>query len=322
MDLAKISLNAIREKKVAILGYGNQGRAHALNLRDSGVLVRVGCASPSSQKRANEDGFEGASYLDAVKESDIAMLLVADQCMPAVFESILPSLKLNRKIIGFAHGYAVHFRTIQIPENIPYFLAAPKGAGAILRANFQKGGGLPGAFAVGSDPSDEFKALVLSYAKAIGIATSFLIESSFQEETEGDLFGEQAVLCGGLMQLMENAFEILVSNGAQPETAFLDCCFEAKMILELWIQYGPYEFSKMISPTAFYGGLSRGRRIIDSRVRAEMEKIFDELRNGEFKSEWAKEVAAGMPTLEPERQRLRDSPLQNAFERYLLTCGP
>jgi ketol-acid reductoisomerase len=300
----------LAQKQIAILGYGNQGQAHALNLRDSGSSVVIGARPGTGFDRAKADGFSPVSFQDAVQRSEIIMLLLPDQEISKIVQDL--QLLLAGKVIGLAHGFAYVFGGIDSLPNCRYFLAGPKGAGAILRARFIEGTFLPGAFAVSHS---ELKPLAQDYCRGIGINPKLLIETTFREETECDLFGEQAVLCGGIFRLMEMAFETLVKNGASREMAFLETCFEAKTILDLWMKYGPYELSRRISPTAFYGGLTRGKRVVPDEARMELEKIFQEVRSGEFAKEWLEEVENGTPSLSKERERLKKSELDSLYQK-------
>ncbi len=315
MNVAAISTESIRAKKIAVLGYGNQGRAHALNLMDSGVSVVVGARPGPSAEKAQADGCKVVSFTDAVKSSDIVMFLLPDQVIPQVYKELQPLLTAQPKWIGFAHGFAVVFGLIEKTAGCSYFLVGPKGAGALLRENFLKGGGLPGVFAVEPGAVPGTDALAMSYAKAMGCASSVLLKTTFREETECDLFGEQAVLCGGFMETMEAAFETLVEAGHTPEMAFFETCFEARMILELWMKYGPVGMAGRISPTAFYGGISRAPRIVPDSTKKEMRKIFSEIREGQFCKEWMEEVRQGMPKLAAEKSRLKESLLQKTWEK-------
>jgi len=315
MDLKSISLEPIRQKKVAVLGYGNQGRAHALNLRDSGVSVVVGARPGTGFDKAKGDGLDVKSVPAAIEGADIFMFFFPDQVIPQVYQEVTPLLVKAPRPIGFAHGFALTFQLINKIAGCSYFLVGPKGAGALLRDNFVKGGGLPGVYAVEPGAAPGMKELAISYAKAMGCASSVLLETTFREETECDLFGEQAVLCGGFMENMEAAFTTLVEAGHTPEMAFFEICFEAKMILELWMKYGPYGMANKISPTAFYGGLSRAPRIVPESVKAEMRKVFQEIRQGEFATEWMGEVANGMPRVKAEKERLKNSLLQKTWEK-------
>lgn len=315
VDVTNLSLEPIRRQKVAILGYGNQGRTHALNLRDSGVSVCVGARSGRGANQATEDGFHPLSVEAAVADSNVVMFLFGDTVIPDQHAAVLSHLEGSGKLVGFAHGYAYHFKKLTPASGCTYFLAAPKGPGALLRENFKRGGGLPGAFTLSPGAPQTDREIVLSYCKAIGVASSVLIETTFQEETEGDLFGEQAVLTGGMIALLEGAFDVLVKNGHQKETAFLDVCFEASVLIQLWIKFGPQGFAERISPTAFYGGLTRGKRIIDANARQKLEEMFQEVRNGTFAKEWGEEVAKGAPLLAEERARVRQTLLQETYRQ-------
>jgi len=314
MDLQQISLTPLRGLTVAVLGYGNQGRAQALNLRDSGVNVVVGGRPGKSLSLAKEDKFTILDNAGAARAADIIMLLLPDQTIGEVYQSLKAELTA-KKAVGFAHGFAYHFKQLGELALCGHFLVGPKGAGAILRKKFEKGGGLPGVFALGENATDQTRQWALAYAKGIGVATSVLIETTFQQETESDLFGEQAVLCGGIMRLMENAFGTLVENGISPEMAFFESCYEAKLILDLWVAHGPAGMAAKISPTAFYGGTTRGERLIGDSSKREMAKIFQEIRSGDFATEWLAEVRKGTPRLTAERQRLAASQLEKTYEQ-------
>ncbi len=304
---------SLRGKTVAILGYGNQGRAQALNLRDNGGTVVVGARPGAGAEAAKADGLEVKSIETAVHAADVSMLLFPDHVLPGLFADLRPHFAGGQKVFGFSHGYALKYGLIEPPVGARYFLVGPKGAGRILRENFQAGHGLPAVYALSDAKDEPLRQLALGYAKAVGCQSSWLLETTFALETEGDLFGEQAVLCGGLMTLLEVTFEELVKNGHDPKTAFFDCCYEAVLILRLWLDVGPKGMSEKISPTAFYGGLTRGPRVVSEPVRAEISKIFAEVRDGRFDEEWRKEVAAGSPKLAAERRRIADSLLQKTY---------
>ena len=313
MEGQKQSLKSILSTTVCIVGFGNQGSAQAENLRDSGVSVVIGARKDGqSWEKASKAGFKVLEISEAIKAAAIVMWLLPDQEIPKVFEKY--QTDLGGKLNGFSHGFALHFGLISTDPAIRYFLAAPKGAGAILRENYLSGEGLPGAFALGPHCGEDDRDLVVSYCHGIGIGRKLLIETSFQEETECDLFGEQAVLCGGIFQLMESAFEIMVRRGFSPEMAFLECGYESLMILKLWMKFGPSELSKRISPTAFFGGSTRGPRIIDDEVRKKMEVIMDEIQSGAFAKEWLAEIDADTPKLKAERSRLKDSAIEAAYQ--------
>lgn len=314
MDLQQISLAPLQALTVAVLGYGNQGRAQALNLRDSGVRVLVGGRPGKSLDLAKAEGFTILGNAEAARLADIIMLLLPDQTIGQIYGEIRGELT-TKKAVGFAHGFAYHFRQLGSLAPCAHFLVGPKGAGAILRKKFEQGGGLPGVFALGENATDQTRQWALAYAKAIGVATSVLIETTFQQETESDLFGEQSVLCGGIQQLMETAFETLVEQGIAPEMAFFESCYEAKLILDLWVAHGPSGMAAKISPTAFYGGTTRGKRLVGEATKREMTRIFQEIRSGEFAREWLDEVRNGTPRLAAERARLNDSLLEKTYRQ-------
>ncbi len=314
MNIENLSLEPIKDKKISILGYGNQGRVHALNLRDSGLNVIIGLREGKSSKLAKEDGFSPIDFKKAAELGDIVMFLLPDQVIGSIYSECTDGLKKN-KIIGFCHGFAFTFKQIDIFNSSSYILVSPKGAGAILRNEFTKGRGLPGVFAVYPKSSTKARDIALSYAKGTGIGYKYLFETTFEEETYCDLFGEQAVLCGGILKLMENAFEVLVNNGFSKEMAFFECCYEVKLIIDLWLKFGPYGISEKISPTAFYGGLTRGKMLIDERIRKKLEDIFIEIKNGKFATEWLNEVKNGMLKSKVEKTRLKSSLLENVFEK-------
>ncbi len=301
--------------RVAILGYGNQGRAQALNYRDSGGQVIIGArAEGQGAKLAAEEGFEVFSFSEAVERAPVVFFLLPDHVIPSVYQEVLPLLVRHSPWIGFAHGFAYHYKLLEKVENCDYFLVAPKGAGAILRKRFEAGSGLPVAYAIEGTAPPELKQFVLAYAKAIGCQGEPLA-TTFQSETECDLFGEQAVLCGGLMEMISYAQDLLVREGHEPRLAFLEVCYEAQRILDLLLSVGPEEMTRKISPTAFYGGVTRGPRVINATSKQEMEKIFEEIRDGRFTTEWLNEVLEGMPRLTQARAQIRESGLQKAFEK-------
>jgi ketol-acid reductoisomerase len=309
-----MTLESIQNKTVAILGYGNQGRAHALNLRDAGVSVRVG-ARPGglAWKSAVEDGFEPESFA-AAAQAQVVMFLLPDQTIASVFEDLLPLLKGSAKYIGFAHGFAYHFGGVPRLPNCQYFLVAPKGAGAMLRARFTSGGGLATTYAVAPDSLAETRALAESYARAIAGKASFIRETTFALETEGDLFGEQVVLVGGLTELMRAAFETLVRNGHPPEMAFFDVCQEVQVTVDLFLKHGPTGMAEKISPTALYGAATRGPRIINAESRKAMQLIFEEVRSGQFGKELLSEVESGGEKLRAARSRDVQSEWQKTYD--------
>ena len=284
----------IRAKKVAIIGYGSQGHAHALNLQESGVDVVVGLRDGSfSKAKAERAGLCVMSIADATKYADVIMILAPDTEQKNIWEeSIAPNLK-EGKAIAFAHGFNIRFGRIQPSVGIDVIMIAPKGPGHLVRRTFVEGGGVPALIAVTQDASGNAKALALSYASAIGGARAGILETTFTEETETDLFGEQVVLCGGLTSLVQAGFETLVEAGYQPEMAYFECLHEVKLIVDLMYEEGIAGMRYSISDTAEYGDVSRGPRIINNETKAEMKKILSEIRSGEFAKEWINESDGG-----------------------------
>jgi ketol-acid reductoisomerase len=296
----------IAGRKVAVIGYGSQGHAHALNLRDSGVDVRVGLRDGSSSRaKAEAAGLPVLSIADAAAEADLIMILAPDTDQKAIFEeSILPTLK-DGDAVFFAHGFNVRFGLIKAPAGVDVGMVAPKGPGHLVRRTYEGGGGVPALIAVDQDASGNAKALALSYADAIGGTRAGVLETTFSEETETDLFGEQVVLCGGLTALIQAGFETLVDAGYEPESAYFECLHEVKLIVDLIYEAGISGMRYSISTTAEYGDLTRGPRIVNDGVKAEMKKILEEIRSGQFAEEWIAEYSAGSPNfkrLEAEGQ--------------------
>ncbi len=288
-------LSRLDGKTVAVIGYGNQGRAHALNLRDSGVNVIIGQRPGASFDRALADGFSPAPASEATAQADVVMLLVPDETMGDIYASdVAPALKPGDSL-AFAHGFAVRFGYVLPPKDVDVFMVSPKGPGKHLRAQYVAASGLASLVAVHQDPSGGALGTALAYAKAIGVLRRCCIETTFAEECESDLFGEQAVLCGGTTALIKAAFDILVEAGCQPEVAYFEVMHELSLIVDLLTRTGLTGMRRAISNTAEYGDLTRGARVIDSGVRAEMRNILAEIRTGEFADEWVNETKAGLP---------------------------
>jgi len=287
-------LSIIKGKKVAIIGYGSQGHAHANNLKDSGVDVTVGLREGSSSwKKAEAAGLKVASIADATKGADVVMILAPDEKQAAIYkEHIEPNLK-DGAALAFAHGFNIHFGFIEPPKNVDVFMVAPKGPGHLVRSTFTEGGGVPCLIAVNQNASGKARDIALSYASAIGGGRSGVIETTFKEETETDLFGEQAVLCGGLTSLIQAGFETLVEAGYAPEMAYFECLHETKLIVDLLYEGGMANMRYSISNTAEYGDLTRGPRVITEQTKAEMKKILQEIQSGQFAKEWMDEANSG-----------------------------
>ncbi len=284
----------IAGRKVAVIGYGSQGHAHALNLKESGIDVRVGLREGSSSRaKATEAGLAVASVADAAREADVIMILLPDTEQRSVYEDeIAPNLSEGDTLL-FAHGFNIRYGQIVPPAGVDVGMVAPKGPGHLVRRTYAEGGGTPCLIAVAQDASGGARALALSYADAIGGTRAGVLETTFEEETETDLFGEQVVLCGGLTALVQAGFETLVEAGYQPESAYFECLHELKLIVDLMYEHGIGGMRFSISDTAEYGDLTRGPRIITDTTKAEMRKILDEIRSGAFADEWIAESRAG-----------------------------
>ncbi|GBD03707.1 Ketol-acid reductoisomerase (NAD(+)) [bacterium HR19] len=289
-------ISHIKGKKIAIIGFGSQGYAHALNLKDSGMNVVVGLRKGGkSWELAQKIGIETMEVEDASRWADIIMILIPDEEQPEVYEKKIKDGLSEGKYLAFAHGFNIHFKQIVPPEYVNVFMVAPKGPGKLVREEFLKGRGVPALLAVYQDPSGDTKSVALAYAKGIGATRAGVIETTFKDETETDLFGEQVVLCGGLTSLMRSAFETLVSAGYPPELAYFECIHEMKLIVDLIYEGGFKMMRKYISNTAKYGDLTRGPRIIDEKVKEKMKKILQEIQSGKFAKEWILENMAGRP---------------------------
>ncbi|MEW6680511.1 MAG: ketol-acid reductoisomerase [bacterium] len=292
---ADADLSLLKGKKVAIIGYGAQGHAQAQNLRDSGIEVIIGNREGKSFEKAKADGFSPLSVIEAAAKADYIQLLVPDQIAPKVYKEDIEENLKGGKILGFSHGFNIHFGQIIPPKNIDVVMIAPKGPGAFVRKVFQDGGGVPCLVAVYQDASGKAKDYALSYGKAIGGTKAGIIETTFLEETETDLFGEQAVLCGGVSELIRAGFDILVSAGYQPEVAYFECCHELKLLVDLIHTKGISGMREAISDTAKYGDVTRGRVVINEDVRRNMTKILAQIQIGSFAKEWILENQAGRP---------------------------
>ena len=298
--------------KVAVIGYGSQGHAHALNLRDSEVEVEVGLREGSpSRAAAEEAGLAVADVADAVRDAQVVAFLLPDQVQPRVYEAdVAPNLAPDAALL-FAHGFNVHYGRIPSPPGHDVVMVAPKGPGHIVRRLFEEGFGTPALVAVAQDASGQALGLALAYSAGIGATRAGVIETTFAEETETDLFGEQAVLCGGVTELIRAGFETLVEAGYQPEIAYYECLHELKLIVDLVWEGGLTGMRHSISDTAEYGDLTRGTRVIDEHVRATMRELLGDIRSGVFAREWVAEMDAGERRLSELRAQAADQPLEH-----------
>lgn len=289
-------LNLLKDKTIAIIGYGIQGRGQSLCLRDSGCKVIVSeMEGIPNYEQAKKDGFSPVSAAEAAKQADIIQILTQDHVQAKVYQdSIKPNLKKG-KALCFSHGFNIRFKQIKPPKNVDVFMVAPKGPGALVRRMYEEGKGVPGLIAVFQDATGQAKQLALAYAKAIKATTAGVIETTFEEETETDLFGEQAVLCGGVSELIKAGFDTLIEAGYQPEIAYFEVLHELKLITDLIQERGISGMRRGVSNTACYGDLSRGPRIITAKTRKEMKKMLKEIKSGKFAKEWIKENEQGRP---------------------------
>jgi ketol-acid reductoisomerase len=305
----------IAARKVAVIGYGSQGHAHALNLKDSGIDVRVGLREGSSSRaKAEQAGLRVTSVDQAAAEADLIMILLPDTEQREVYEqSIAPNLS-GGDALFFAHGFNIRFGQIVPPQGVDAAMVAPKGPGHLVRRTYEEGGGVPCLIAVAQDASGKARDLALSYADAIGGTRAGVLETTFEEETETDLFGEQVVLCGGLTALVQAGFETLVEAGYQPESAYFECLHELKLIVDLMYEQGIGGMRYSISDTAEYGDVTRGPRIINETVKAEMRNILSEIRDGRFADEWINESRSGRARFNELREAGRQHQIEQVGE--------
>jgi len=305
----------LKKKKVAVVGFGSQGHAHALNMRDSGVQVVIGCREGASWNKAEAAGLKVMPVSDAVKEADIVMILAPDERQAAIYNSdIGPHLKKGA-YLAFGHGFNIHFGQIQPADHINVFMVAPKGPGHLVRSEYTKGSGVPCLLAIHQDPSGNTAKVGLAYASAIGGTRAGVIETSFREETETDLFGEQAVLCGGLTSLIQAGFETLVEAGYSPEMAYFECLHEVKLIVDLIYQGGIANMRYSISTTAKYGDVTRGPRVVTPQTKRVMKKILQEIQSGRFAREWVLENQANRPVYNALLKKGEEHPIEEVGAR-------
>jgi ketol-acid reductoisomerase len=310
-------VNLIKGKKVAIVGYGSQGHAHALNLKDSGVKDVVVALRPGSAtaKKAEAAGLKVVTPTEAAKTADVVMILVPDELQAALWRDELAANMKKGAALAFAHGFNIHFKLIEARPDLDVFMVAPKGPGHTVRSEFQKGGGVPCLIAVAQDASGSAHDVGLSYASAIGGGRSGVIETTFREECETDLFGEQVVLCGGLTSLIQAGFETLVEAGYAPEMAYFECLHEVKLIVDLIYEGGIANMRYSISNTAEYGDYVTGPRIITDATKAEMKKVLAEIQEGKFARDWVLENQAGQPSFKATRRAEAEHPIEQVGEK-------
>ena len=306
----------IHNKNVAVIGYGSQGHAHALNLHDSGVDVAVGLRPGSSSRaKAEQQGLSVMTIDEAAAWGDVVMLLIPDQHQKGVYEEHLEEHMTPGTALGFGHGFNIHYDRIEPPEVVDVFMVAPKSPGHLVRRTYAQGSGVPCLAAVAQDASGGAMPLAISYADAIGGTHAGVIETTFKDETETDLFGEQAVLCGGSQALIQASFETLVDAGYPPELAYFECLHELKLIVDLYYEGGLKFMNESVSDTAEYGNYTRGPRVINDDVRDEMKDILDEIQSGEFADEWIEEYEQGATRLQREREALKDHPIEQVGKK-------
>jgi len=310
-------VNLIKGKKVLVVGYGSQGHAHANNLRDSGVKdVRVGLRPGSaSAKKATDAKFEVMNPADGAKWADVVMILTPDELQAKLYNDDLKPNMRPDTALAFAHGFNIHFRLIEPRPDMDVFMIAPKGPGHTVRSEYRRGGGVPCLVAVQQNPSGNALELALSYASAIGGGRAGVIETSFKEECETDLFGEQSVLCGGLTALIMAGYETLVEAGYAPEMAYFECCHEVKLIVDLIYEGGLANMRYSVSNTAEYGDYTSGPRVINEGVKAEMKRVLADIQSGEFAKKWVLENAAGQPSFKAMRRRSAEHDIERVGEQ-------
>jgi len=306
----------LRKKKIAVIGYGSQGFAHSNNLKESGFDVVVGLRADSpSRAKAEAAGLTVLDPADAAFQADVVMMLVPDELAPHVYrESVAPNLTAG-KYLAFAHGFSIHFKKIVPPPEVNVFMVAPKGPGHLVRHEYVEGRGVPCLIAVAQDPSEDTRHVALAYAAGIGGGRAGVLETTFREETETDLFGEQAVLCGGLTALIRAGYETLVEAGYSPEMAYFECLHEVKLIVDLIYQGGIANMRYSVSNTAEYGDLTRGPRLIDESVRERMRNLLADIQSGRFADEWMAECDAGKPTFKSLENEATAHPIEEVGTR-------
>lgn len=305
-------LKYLQGKKVCILGYGSQGHAHALNLKDSGIDVTVGLPEwdKVTWKRAEDDGMNVKTLDNAVEDADLIAFLIPDMVQPEVYRKYVKDKLEEECLLMFAHGFNIHYNQILPPENVDVAMVAPKGPGPLVRRMYLEGKGVPSLVAVHQNYTGKALDIALAYAKGIGATRAGVIETTFKEETETDLFGEQVDLCGGVAEMIKMSFEVLVESGYQPEIAYFEVLHELKLIVDLIYEGGIFNMWQAVSETAKYGGMTRGKRIFNEKTKEEMRKILKEIQTGEFAREWILENLAGRPVYNKLLEMERNHPIE------------
>ena len=311
------NVDLIKSKKIAIFGFGSQGHAHALNLKDSGVkeVVVALREGSSSKKKAEAEGLEVMSLSDAAEWADILMMLTPDELQSQIYKNHIEQRMREGTSLAFAHGLNIHFNLINARKDLDIFMIAPKGPGHLVRSEYQKGGGVPCLMAIHQDSSGKAKDLALSYASAIGGGKSGVIETTFKDECETDLFGEQSVLCGGLVELIKNGYETLVEAGYPPEMAYFECLHEVKLIVDLIYEGGIANMNYSISNTAEYGEYIIGKKIIDSKTKERMKEVLKDIQSGKFAKQWMDENKNGQKNFLKMRKELADHPIEKVGKK-------
>jgi len=311
------NVNLIKEKKVAIFGYGSQGHAHALNLRDSGVkeVVVALREGSSSIKKAESKGLKVMSLSDAAAWADVVMVLTPDELQSTIYKNHIEQRMRQGTSLAFAHGLNIHFNLINSRKDLDVFMVAPKGPGHLVRSEYQRGGGVPCLMAIHKDSSGKARDLAMSYANAIGGGKSGIIETTFKDECETDLFGEQTVLCGGLVELIKNGFETLVEAGYPPEMAYFECLHEVKLIVDLIYEGGIANMNYSISNTAEYGEYTAGKKIIDAKTKERMKEILKDIQSGKFTKQWMDECKNGQKSFLKMRSDLANHPIEKVGKK-------
>src|SRR5690625_908269 len=306
-DIQKDVLNG---KKIAIVGYGSQGHAHALNLRDSGFDVVIGIRPGRSQEKAKDDGFEAVEVAEAVKQADVTMVLLPDEMQAKVYEESIRDNLQEGSALAFAHGFNIHYSQVVPPANVDVFLVAPKGPGHLVRRSYEEGFGVPALYGIYQDYTGNAKEVALAYAAGVGAARAGVLETTFQEETETDLFGEQAVLCGGTTALVKAGFETLVEAGYQPEVAYFETLHEVKLIVDLMYEGGLENMRYSISDTAQWGDFVSGPRVINDETKERMKEVLEDVQSGKFAKEWILENQANRPQFNAINEREKQHPIE------------